>query len=122
MCVSFGDIIGAQKWMQDTMLTKFTLLVDQKRVLYKLFGLERSFSRVWNTKTLIYYAEQVKINRELPRAYKDIHDDPHQMGGNFIIDIETFKILYSFKSKIPPDRPSCEDLIEKLNSFNNCQN
>jgi hypothetical protein len=122
MCVSFGDIIGAQKWIQEIKLTKFSLLVDQKRVLYKLFGLERSFSRVWNTKTLIYYAEQVKMNRELPKTYKDIHDDPHQMGGNFIIDIETFKILYSFKSKIPPDRPSSEDLIEKLNSFNNYQN
>ena len=118
MCVTFGEMKGAKQWIDDTKLTKFSLLVDQKRVLYKFFDLKRSFSRVWSTKTLIYYAEQLKINRDLPKAYSDIHDDPHQMGGNFIIDIDTFKVVYAYRSKIPPDRPSCNELLEKINSFN----
>ena len=71
------------------------------------------------------------MKRDLPKAYKDIHDDPHQMGGNFIIDVETFKILYTFKSKTPPDRPLCEELLKKLilyyklifiNNFGSLQN
>ena len=117
LVVTFGEETGANKWINDVKLTKFSLLVDNKRVFYNLFGLKRSFSRVWNTDTLIYYAEQLKLSRELPQAYKDIHDDPHQMGGNFIIDTETFKIEYAYKSKIPPDRPTVEILLHEIESL-----
>ncbi len=117
--VSFGELEGAKKWIKDAKLTKFSLIVDHKRILYNLFGLKRSFSRVWNTNTLVYYAEQMKLSRDLPQAYKDIHDDPHQMGGDFIVDTDNFKLLFAYRSRIPPDRPSVGRLLNEIEAFNN---
>ena len=100
------------------------MITDEKRLLYTLFGLPKSYSKVWNAETLIYYAEQLKLKRDLPKAYQDVEDDPHQMGGNFIIQFEktltqsnNFKIVYSYRSKNPPDRPSSQSLLEFLASF-----
>ncbi len=108
------------------------MITDEKRILYKLFHLKISYSKVWNTKTLVYYAEQLSRDRQLPKAYQDIEDDPHQMGGNFILkftknqqifnkennnDPSLFEIVYSYRSINPPDRPSVSDLIKLLETI-----
>ena len=94
------------------------MIIDEKRELYRLFGLSKSFLKVWNTDTLIYYAEQMTLKRELPKAYQDIEDDPHQMGGNFIVEIDhakdSFKVVYAYRSKNPPDRPSAKMMLDFL--------
>lgn len=118
LVVTFGELNGAKKWLLENQLVKYPLVVDSKRILYNIFNLKRSFSRVWNTKTLIYYAEQLKLKRELPHAYKDILDDPHQMGGNFIIETNSYKLLYAYRSRIPPDRPSCTELLNEIEKLN----
>lgn len=97
----------------------FDMVTDQERRLYKLFGLPNSYLKVWNSETLIYYAEQLIKLGTLPGAYQDVEDDPHQMGGNFIFewsDNFELKLAFSYKSKNPPDRPSTNDLLEFLKS------
>ena len=100
--------------------SQLNMITDESRVLFRLFGLRKSFKKVWCTQSLIYYAEQLTLNRELPKAYQDIEDDPHQMGGNFIVEIDssndkpTFKVIYIYKSESPPDRPSAQKLLEFL--------
>jgi len=56
----------------------------------------------------------VRHQRELPKAYEDVHDDPHQMGGNFIFEMENLKMVYAYRSKTPPDRPNAETLLSEL--------
>ena len=119
--VSFGNKKGANRWLNQNKLNEtnhdFDFITDENRVLDKSFGLKRSFQKVWNTQTLIYYAEQVGLNRELPKSYEDVEDDPHQMGGNFILkklNANNFEIVYAYRSKNPPDRPSAQALIDFL--------
>ncbi|CAF0994109.1 unnamed protein product [Brachionus calyciflorus] len=125
--VSFGESKGAYRWLKENQITnsnQFDMITDQERHLYKLFGLPNSYSKVWNSETLVYYAEQLIKIGKLPGAYEDIEDDPHQMGGNFIMefnDINTngnskFKLVYAYKSKNPPDRPSAVALLNFLKS------
>jgi hypothetical protein len=117
--VSFGEYIGAQKWFNELKLQNCLMITDENRVLYQLFGLKRSFSKVWNQNTLIYYAEQMRRQVPLPQAYKDVQDDPHQLAGDFIIRVPTMSLVYSYESKTPPDRPSAKALINTLKTFEN---
>jgi hypothetical protein len=85
--VSFGNTLGASKWLNEMTLSNdenIKMITDETRSLYKLFGIYNSYAKVWNSETLIYYAEQVCMKRDLPKAYKDVEDDPHQMGGKYI--------------------------------------
>jgi hypothetical protein len=115
--VSFGEYSGALRWSDEVKMKNYLMITDEKRVLYQIFDLKRSFSKVWNTETLIYYAEQLRKNIDLPQAYRDINDDPHQMGGNFIIKASNFRLLFAYRSKTPPDRPSPDMLIKLLKDF-----
>jgi hypothetical protein len=76
---------------------------------------------VWNTSSLTYYAEQLKHKRQLPKAYQDVEDDPHQMGGNFTLQLDneenSFHIVHEYKSKSPPDRPTSDSIIRFLRNF-----
>ncbi len=115
--------MGAQRWLnQNVSSPHLHMITDEKRVLYKLFGLKKSFLKVWNTETLIYYAEQLALSRELPKSYQDVEDDPHQLGGNFIVEIDNegeepiFKAVFVYRSKNPPDRPSAQALLQFLSN------
>lgn len=128
--MSFGDSHGALRWLNENHISyssnHFDMITDEKRILYKFFGLPNSYLKVWNCETLTYYSEQLLKKGQLPQAYKDVEDDPHQMGGNFIIELdqskdnsnmeqnETFRVVYTYKSKNPPDRPSSADLLRFL--------
>ena len=124
--VSFGEEKGARRWLNenfpDPNTFKLELIVDTSRTLYRLFGVRRSFHKVWSSECLTYYAEQVTLGRDLPKAYKDIDDDPHQMGGNFIVEFDPstnqFRAVYVYKSKTPNDRPTSEQLLKFLNGQN----
>lgn len=72
--------------------------------------------------TLIYYAEQKFFGRKLPQSYEDVEDDPHQMGGDFLLEFKSnseLHIVFSHPSQTPPDRPSPNKLIEFLQGKNN---
>jgi hypothetical protein len=127
--VSFGKAKGACKWLNENFPShrhhhqgadnfKLDTITDETRLLYKLFGLRNSYLKVWHTDTLTYYGEQMASGRQLPKSYEDMDDDPHQMGGNFILEFRRerkgFKIVYSYRSKIPPDRPSINELLRQV--------
>ena len=82
---------------------------DPDRKLYNLFGLEQSIKRVWNSETIWSYAAMKVSGDKLPVMSSD--DDPHQMGGDFVLD-EYGKVLLHYASQIPSDRPSIEKLLE----------
>ncbi len=65
----------------------------------------------------MYYAEQKLMGKKLPSSYEDVEDDPHQMGGDFILKFndERFEVVFKYPSQIPPDRPSPRSLVEFLN-------
>lgn len=115
--VSFGNSTGAVRWLNQAVSgTRLKMITDEKRMLYKLLGLKKSFHKVWCTQSLIYYTEQLTAKRELPASHKDDKDDPHQLGGNFIFEVEqsNFKMIYSYKSKLPNDRPSVQNMLKFL--------
>lgn len=102
--------------MSDTEID-LDMITDEERILYKFFNLKISYSLVWGTTNLIYYAEQVNLKRALPQKYQDVEDDPHQMGGDFILEFDTdnkFSTVFSYASKTPPDRPSLDILLDFL--------
>ena len=92
------------------------MVIDEERVFYEMFGLKRSFKKVWSIQTLVYYAEQVCLQRELPKSYEEVEDDPHQMGGDFILEhvSEKVQLVMAYRSQSPPDRPKADQLIQFL--------
>ena len=130
MIVSFGNTHGCLQWYTENGLAdletgepklddQLLMISDHQRELYKFFNLRRSFLKVWNSQTLDYYAEQLASKRELPKSYKDVEDDPHQMGGDFIFQVNesfAFKLVLDYKSRTPVDRPTSTQLIEAVTS------
>ena len=67
---------------------------------------------VWGIDSLVKYAEFICSDRELYSLEED--DDPHQLGGNFIIDCDgTVEFLH--RSRTPVDRPFLSVLLNKVN-------
>ena len=110
--VTFGVKEGAKLWLQETNCP-YDMLCDPDRKLYKAFSLKRLLSKVWHTTALMYYAEQKASGRALLQPYKDIEDDPHQMGGDFVINKEG-KLNLIYRSKTPPDRPSFDQILRSF--------
>jgi len=114
LIVSFGERAGALQWIEETHCP-FDMVVDEKREIYQAFGLKKLFSKVWGTSCLVYYAEAMLSGRSLPKPYENIHDDPHQMGGDFIVD-SSRKVIFSHPSQRPSDRPSVDKLLVAITS------
>ena len=106
--ISYGNTEAVAQWKEET---KCSLAVyrDPERKLYDMFGLEQSIKRVWNCQTIWSYAAMKVRGDKLPVMNHD--DDPHQMGGDFVLD-EDGSVLLHYASKLPSDRPSIEKLLE----------
>lgn len=110
--ISFGCKEGAEKWLEETKC-KYSMLLDPERKVYSFFGLKKSVYKVWSVSSLLYYAEKIAQGIQLPKPYEDMHDDPHQMGGDFIID-KNGKIKFMHPSQAARDRPTVEKLCAEL--------
>jgi peroxiredoxin len=99
-------------WKKDTKC-EFPMLLDADRRLYVALGLKRSVSKVWAISSLVYYAEQKLAGRILLSMLDE--DDPHQLGGDFIID-STGKLVLVYQSKTSTDRPSVHFVLNFLQS------
>lgn len=116
--VSFGNVEGAQKWLQDTNC-EFRMFVDPGRQLYNALGLRRSVAKVWSISSLVYYAEQKRAGRKLVAMFEE--DDLTQMGGDFIFDKDgTLALVY--RSKVSTDRPSVDDLLKCVKDVKTMKN
>jgi hypothetical protein len=110
--VSFGERKGAEVW-QEQMKSKSEIYLDKDRRLYASLGMKRSFSKVWGQKAMVYYAEKLLQNQELPQPVQGVTDDPLQMGGDIIFDQEGHP-AFKYLSKTSSDRPTVEKIMEFL--------
>lgn len=106
--ISYGNAEAVAKWKEETKCP-FVVCCDPDRKLYDMFGLEQSIKRVWNSETICSYAAMKVAGERLPLMNSD--DDPHQMGGDFILD-DNGSVVLHYASTVPSDRPSIEKLLE----------
>ncbi|MBK8900676.1 MAG: redoxin domain-containing protein [Anaerolineaceae bacterium] len=106
--VSFGTPYWAQVWLQETQ-SPFPFLVDADRTAYHAYGLKSSIMSSWSPANLWYYAKAVLQKRETFGK----RGDPHQLGGDFIIDAHGI-IRLAHPSREPTDRPSIKKIVGEL--------
>ncbi|XP_063713847.1 uncharacterized protein LOC134841739 [Symsagittifera roscoffensis] len=107
--VSFGSQKGAARWKRETGCTH-TVVTDQSRKFYNYFGLRISFSKVWGSQTMHYYAGQIQQGKQFLKPFENEEDDPLQMGGDFLVD-KCGKLLMCYPQKYAADRPSIQSII-----------
>ncbi|KAK5622345.1 hypothetical protein CRENBAI_004947 [Crenichthys baileyi] len=110
MVVSFGNVEGAQLWLEGTGCT-FKMLMDSQRKVYRSLGLGSSFSKVLKFGCLMQFSEYSIANRDFPDVPHRLLEDIYQLGGDFLLD-EMGKVLFSHPSKDPLDRPSLTDVLQ----------
>jgi peroxiredoxin len=110
--VSFGTAYWAQVWLQETG-SPYPFLVDAERTAYHAYGLESSVFRSWSPANLWYYTKAVVQKREMFGK----RGDPHQLGGDFIID-PTGIVRLVHPSREPTDRPSLDQILAALQPLN----
>ena len=103
--ISFSALDSARAWLQET-TAPFQLLLDPDRIVYQLYGLERSVFRSWSLRTLWYYARHWQ---QRPKQESG-QDDLNQLGGDFLVD-STGILRLAYRSYDPVDRPSMDELF-----------
>lgn len=108
LIISFGTEYWARAWLQETG-SPFPLLLDPERALYQVYGLGSSFIRVWSPRVMFHYLKlRLRGQKWLP-----VQGDPHQLGGDVIVDAAgVIRLLH--RSKDPVDRPPVEKLLAVL--------
>ena len=107
--ISFGAEMWVKVWQEETQ-APFPLLLDQERVAYQAYGLERSMWQAWGPRNIWYYVKAVLGGRKMISSHGD---DTGQMGGDFIIDAEGV-LRYAHPSHNPTDRPLVSELLGVL--------
>jgi alkyl hydroperoxide reductase subunit AhpC len=111
LTISFSTEYWARGWLQET-ASPFPLLRDPERSTYAAYQLSSSRLGAWSPRTLWHYFRlRLGGTRRLPAQ-----GDPHQMGGDFIVDAGGVLRL-SHKSKDPVDRPDVALLLETLRNL-----
>ncbi|CAI9730810.1 Hypothetical predicted protein [Octopus vulgaris] len=111
----FGSQKSIKQWLAETK-SSFPSFQDSSKNIYSALGLRRSVKEVFCMKTTQYYAAEMASDGIIPTPYKDFNEDIYQMGGDFIID-QTGKILFTYRSQTPSDRPSAEQILGTLKNF-----
>ena len=106
--ISFSAGHWAEGWRQETG-SPFPLLLDPERQSYQAYRLRSSRLRTWGPNVLWRYVQLLwKGERLRPKQ-----GDPHQLGGDFVIDAEG-TIVLAHPSHDPVDRPSVATLLTTL--------
>ena len=111
LIITFGALPAAQTWLEET-CSPFHLLLDQDRSVYDAYGLERSFWRSWNLRTMWRYAQLLGAGRR----WRGIQGDSTQLGGDFVLDAGGF-VKLAYRSHDPTDRPPVEQLLAIFNEL-----
>ncbi|MCP4425707.1 MAG: redoxin domain-containing protein [Chloroflexi bacterium] len=110
--ISFAAAHWAHIWLQETK-SPFPFLVDAERAVYRAYGLETSFIRSWSPSNMWYHIKAVLQKRETFGK----RGNPHQLGGDFIIDAHGIAQL-SHPSWESTDRPTLEEILTVLQKIN----
>ncbi len=88
----------------------FPLLSDRERDSYRAYGLQRgNLRQIFSLQTILAYVKLLAQGR----SYHFSRSDLRQLGGDFIIGPEGV-IQYQYCSAAPNDRPSVDELIERI--------
>jgi len=108
LIISFGTEYWARAWLQETG-SPFPLLLDLERATYQVYGLGSSFIRVWSPKVMWHYLKLILRGEHM----RPVQGDPHQLGGDVIVDAEgAIRLIH--RSKDPVDRPPVASLLAVL--------
>lgn len=111
LIISFGAEHWARAWVQETG-SPYPLLLDPERATYQAYGLGSSFIRVWSPKVMWRYLTLLLQGRKM----QPVQGDPHQLGGDVIVDAEgVIRLIH--RSKDPVDRPPMEKLLAVLRNL-----
>jgi len=105
LIISFGTPELAQAWLEET-CAPFTMLLDPERVVYRAYGMGRSWLRSWNVNTLWLYVRLLLSGRR----WRGIQGDSAQLGGDFIVDANGI-VRLAYSSRDPTDRPEVTHLL-----------
>jgi hypothetical protein len=103
--ISFGAMLGAQTWLQETG-APFRLLLDPERAAYRAYGLEHSLARSWGPRVWLRYAQLLLAGRR----WRGIQGDSGQLGGDIVVDANGI-IRFLYHSHDPADRPPVSQLL-----------
>lgn len=106
--ISFGTPYWANAWLQETE-SPYPFLIDPERTAYHAYGLKSSVFSSWSPANLWFYGKAVLQGRETFGK----RGDPHQLGGDFIID-QYGIVRLAHPSHDPTDRPSVAKLLANL--------
>ncbi len=107
--ISFADPKDLKEY-QEHFQWKMEIFSDPKRNLYRAFDLKRgNWSEVFHPRTILKYVGYIAKGQKLKKTTQDIY----QMGGDFIFG-RNGKLLYTFQSARPDDRPTVEELLRHL--------
>ena len=106
--ISFGKQYWARAWLQETQ-SPYPLLLDPDRIAYRAYGLEHSFLRSWNARTISYHIRALLNGQE----WRGIRGDSGQLGGDFIVDRQGI-VRFAYTSHDPTDRPTVDLLLTTL--------
>jgi hypothetical protein len=90
----------------------FSIVSDPGRSIYRAFGLEcTSWRTIFSPGVVLRYLRLI-FRGWLPlRPCKE--EDLLQLGGDFVLDAES-RLVYSYRSAEPTDRPTAEALLQLL--------
>lgn len=105
LLLTFSSAEQARRWRDETGV-EFPLLLDVERRVYRAYGLRSSVWRVWQPKVAWRYTQLMLAGRR----WRGIRDDPHQLGGDFIVDPQGI-VRFAHSSADPTDRPEVTALL-----------
>ena len=108
LLISFSAPEVAKVWLEE-ICPSFRLLLDPERVVYRMYGLKRSWLHSWNLKTLWRYIQLLRAGRK----WRVIQGDSAQLSGHFIVDAKGILRL-TYRSHDPTDRPQVAHLLAIL--------
>jgi len=101
------------QWKKDYNLP-FRLVIDEKRNLYRQFGLRKELKLVWKLETFAFYAAKVIAGGTGNMVYDG--DDMTVMGGDFIIK-QSGEVVYAHSQEGQFDRPKLADFLQCLKKY-----
>jgi peroxiredoxin len=111
LAVSFTPAAKARPFLEKHPLS-VTVLCDPNREAYRAFELgQTSWLRILNPLVLIKFLG-IMLRGWLPFR-PDQGEDLMQLGGDFVLDAQR-RLVYSYRSADPADRPSAGELLQAV--------
>jgi peroxiredoxin len=108
LVIGFGTVRSARAWLEQT-CDLFPLLLDPEREVYRTYGLQESWLRSWNLRTIRLYVRLLLKGRK----WRGIQGKSTQLGGDFIVDADGILRLV-YPSREATDRPPVAELLAIL--------